>query len=139
MSRPVAPAAGTEGLVVVRPADAVPTRQGLPAFVGVSGATAGATGLCMNLVEIPPGAAAEPHLHLGFETAIYLLEGRVETRYGPGLRRRVVVEAGEFVFIAADVPHQPINLSPAHPARAIVARNTPHEQESVRPYPDPAG
>lgn len=121
----------TDGLVVVRPEAAVDTRQGLPAFVGVCGANTGATGICMNLVEIPPGAAAEPHAHVGFETAIYLLEGEVETRYGDGLRHRITSRAGDFLFIAPGVAHQPRNLSPRRPARAIVARNTPVEQESV--------
>jgi uncharacterized RmlC-like cupin family protein len=124
----------TDGLIAIRPDAAQPTRQGLPAFVGVSAETAGANGICMNLVEIPPGAAAEPHSHVGFETAIYLLEGRVETRWGDGLRETVVNEAGDFIYIAPGVPHQPRNLDPERPARAIVARNTPREQESVAPY-----
>ena len=66
-----------------------------------------------------------------------LLEGRVETRYGPGLRKSVIHEAGDFIFIPADVPHQPVNLSATEAARALVARNDPNEQESVVPY-DPA-
>ena len=88
----------------------------------------------MHMVVIPPGAAAEPHLHRGYETAIYLLEGRVETRYGPGLAQSVVNQAGDFIFIPADLSHQPINLSTTNPARAIVARNDPNEQESVELY-----
>jgi uncharacterized RmlC-like cupin family protein len=122
------------GLIAIRPDAAQPTRQGLPAFVGVSADTAGARGICMNLVEIPPGAAAEPHAHVGFETAIYLLEGRVETRWGEGLEQSTLSEAGDFIFIAPGVPHQPRNLDAERPARAIVARNTPREQESVVPY-----
>jgi uncharacterized RmlC-like cupin family protein len=124
----------THGLIAIRPTDAQPTRQGLPAFVGVSGDTAGAQGICMNIVEIPPGAAAEPHYHDGFETAIYLLEGRVETRYGDGLRETIVNEAGDFIYIAPGVPHQPRNLDHDRAARAVVARNTPAEQESVVAY-----
>ena len=122
------------GLIAIRPTDAQPTRQGLPAFVGVSADTTGAQGICMNIVEIPPGGAAEPHYHDGFETAIYLLEGRVETRYGEGLRETIVNEAGDFIYIAPGVPHQPRNLDADRPARAVVARNTPAEQESVVPY-----
>ncbi|MCI0397700.1 MAG: cupin domain-containing protein [Chloroflexi bacterium] len=109
-------------------------RQRLPYFVGISGATTGATGLSMNLVIIPPGGAAEPHLHRGYETAIYVLAGRVKTLYGPGLQESVITEAGDFLFIPADVPHQPVNLSDSEPARAIVARNDPNEQESVELY-----
>jgi uncharacterized RmlC-like cupin family protein len=122
-------------IVTVRPAEPVDTLQRLPAFVGISEATAGSTGIGMNVVVIPPGAAAEPHYHDGFETAIYLLSGRVETRYGDGLQQVCVNEAGDFLFIPAGVPHRPRNLSDTEPARALVARNTPNEQESVVAYP----
>jgi uncharacterized RmlC-like cupin family protein len=88
----------------------------------------------MSLVVIPAGAVADAHYHDGFETAIYLLSGRVETRYGDGLSHRCVNEAGDFLFIPAGVPHQPRNLSDTEPAMALVARNTPDEQESVVPY-----
>ena len=118
-------------IITVRPPSETITRQRLPYFVGISRDTAGATGLSMHLVVIPPGAAAEPHLHRGYETAIYVLEGRVETRYGPGLAQSVVNQAGDFIFIPANVPHQPINLSASEAARAIVARNDPSEQENI--------
>jgi uncharacterized RmlC-like cupin family protein len=127
----------TAEIVTIRPEKATMTRQQLPNFVGISGANAGAKHLSMNLVVIPPGGAAQPHVHRGYETVIYLLEGRVETRYGPGLRKSMIHEAGDFIFIPADVPHQPVNLSVIEFARAVVARNDPNEQESVVAY-DPA-
>ena len=71
----------------VRPDAQVMTRQQLPYFIGISGATVGATGLSMHIVVIPPG-----------------------------------------------VPHEAINLSTTEPARAIVARNDPAEQDKVEPY-----
>ena len=122
------------GVVTVRPSAETMTRQRLPNFVGISETSAGARGISMNLVIIPAGGAAQPHLHRGYETAIYLLKGRVETRYGPGLRESVINEAGDFIYIPADVPHQPVNLSDSEPAHAIVARNDPNEQESVVAY-----
>lgn len=126
-------------IVTVRPDAAVMTKQRLPSFVGISKATAKSTGISMNLVVVPPGGKAEPHVHKGFESAIYVLEGEVETRYGPGLSKSVINKAGDFIFIPADVPHQPVNLSATTPARAIVARNTAEEQESVVHYdPDEA-
>jgi uncharacterized RmlC-like cupin family protein len=124
-------------IITIRPSETIMTRQQLPNFVGVSEATAGAKHLSMNIVIIPPGGAAQPHLHRGYETAIYLLSGRVETRYGPGLRNSVINEAGDFIFIPADVPHQPVNLSATEPAHAVVARSDPNEQENVVIY-DPA-
>ena len=110
------------------------TKQRLPYFVGVSGETVGARGLSMHIVVIPPGARAEPHSHRGYETAIYVLEGRVETRYGARLESTVVSEAGDFLFIPPGVPHEAVNLSASEPARAIVARNDPAEQDNVLPF-----
>jgi len=125
-------------VVLVRPEAETTSRQRLPYFVGISGASAGATRLSMNMVVIPPGGAAEPHIHQGYETAIYILKGRVDTRYGDRLRQSQICEEGDFLFIAPDIPHQPLNLSQTEPAVAIVARNDPNEQESVVPY-DPDG
>lgn len=127
--------ADVRGIVTVRPDEALTTKQGLAAFVGISDVTAGSSGIGMNVVVIPPGATAAAHYHDGFETAIYLLSGEVETRYGDDLRHTSVNRAGDFLFIPAGVPHQPHNPSATEPARALVARNTPNEQESVVPYP----
>ena len=118
----------------VRPDREVVTRQRLPYFVGVSASSVGASGLSMHLVVIPPGAKAEPHSHRGHETAIYVLEGRVETRYGARLESSIVSEAGDFLFIPPGVPHEAVNLSATSPARAIVSRNDPAEQDNVVPY-----
>lgn len=124
-------------VIKVRPDREMATSQRLPYFVGISASTAGATGLSMYMVIVPPGGHAEPHLHADYETAIYVLEGRIETRYGPGLRESVITDAGDFLFIPPGVPHQPFNLNETTAARAIVARNHPDEHERVVPY-DPA-
>ena len=121
-------------VVVVRPAAEIMSRQQLPYYVGISEVTAGAKNISMNLIIIPPAGAAEPHLHKGYETAIYLLKGRVDTRYGEKLENSVICEEGDFVCINADVPHQPINLSATEPAMALVARNDGNEQEHVVAY-----
>jgi uncharacterized RmlC-like cupin family protein len=118
----------------IRPDRAVLTLQKIPYFIGVSGNTVDARGLSMHLVVIPPGARSEPHSHRGYETGIYVLEGRVETRYGEGLAESVISEAGDFLFVPPGIPHEAINLSDTEPARAIVARNDPAEQDKVDPY-----
>ena len=120
---------------MIRPqAQVAAERQQLEYFLGVSGDTCGSTGLAMHLVVVPPGAAAEPHYHDGYETAIYQLEGRVETRFGEGLEQSVVTEAGDFLFVPPGVPHQAVNLSETEPAVAIIARNDANEQERVVPH-----
>jgi uncharacterized RmlC-like cupin family protein len=122
----------------IRPEVEVMTRQGLPYFIGISGETVGAKGLAMHVVVIPPGARAAPHVHVGYETGIYVLAGRVRTRWGEHLEHEVVSAPGYFLFVPPGVPHEAINLSDTEPARAIVARNDAAEQDKVEPYPDAA-
>ncbi len=105
-------------------------KQGLDYFSGVSAESAGSTGICMHLLVMPPGAEAKPHYHESHETAIYMLEGVSEFRHGPNLEFTSRVEQGDYVYIPAGVPHQPYNPS-AKPAKALIARTDPKEQESV--------
>ena len=121
-------------VVTVRPDQAITTQQNLPYYVGISTATAGAMGLSMNLVVIPPGGSPKAHYHKDFETAIYLLKGRVETKFGEDLKESVINVEGDFVYIPPGVPHKPVNLSDSEPALAIVSRNDPNEHENVMPY-----
>ena len=97
-------------IITVRPSETIDTIQKLPNYVGISGKTAGATGISMNVVIIPPSAKAEPHFHKGYETAIYLLKGNVQTFYGKNLSKSVINQQGDFIFIPDGVPHQPVNL-----------------------------
>ena len=124
----------TAKVVGLRPDRAVMSRQRLPYFMGISGQTVNAAGLSMHLVVIPPGGRAEPHIHVGYETGIYVLEGRVRTRWGADLEHEVVSEAGDFLFVPPGVPHEAINLSTTEPARAVVARNDAAEQDKVEPF-----
>ena len=121
-------------VVTVRPKESITTKQNLPYYVGISQETAGAKGLSMNLVVIPPGGSPKAHYHKDFETAIYLLKGKVETRFGENLQKSKINEEGDFVFIPPGVPHKPVNLSKTEPALAIVSRNDPNEHENVVAY-----
>jgi uncharacterized RmlC-like cupin family protein len=116
--------------VVVRGGKPFTGRQGLDYFEGVSAESAGATGICMHLLEMPPGASARPHLHESHETAILMLDGRARMRYGERLAEELEVQAGDFLYIPAGMPHQPFNAG-EETARAVIARTDPNEQESV--------
>ena len=122
-------------LVRVRPSEDFTTKRNLNYFLGISEKTAGTQNLSMNLVKIPPGGKAEPHYHEGFEAGIYILEGKVENRWGEGLKESLITEAGDFLFIPPGVPHQPVNLSDTEPAMAVISRSIASEQEPVAPYP----
>ncbi|MBI5838624.1 MAG: cupin domain-containing protein [Chloroflexi bacterium] len=121
-------------VITIRPKETYITRQQLPNFEGVSENTAGSKHLCMHLVIIPPGGKAVAHYHNGYETAIYIVKGRAETKYGKNLEFSSINEAGDFLFIPPNVPHQPVNLSETEEVIAVVARNDPNEQESVVVY-----
>jgi uncharacterized RmlC-like cupin family protein len=122
--------------VVVRPGKAYEGAQQLSYFPGISAESAGAQGLCMHVVTIPPGGRAAAHLHRAHETAIYVLSGEVTMRYGEGLREELQVQTGDFLYIPAGMPHLPVNTSASESARAIVARTDPNEQEGVVLLPD---
>jgi uncharacterized RmlC-like cupin family protein len=111
-------------------------KQGLDYFSGISAESAGATGICMHIVTIPPGARANAHLHENHETAIYVLSGEATMWYGEGLAEEVTVGAGGFLYIPAGVPHLPANLSDSVPCVGVLARTDPNEQESVVLRPD---
>ncbi len=51
-------------------------------FVGISANTVDTKEISMILAIIPPNVTSEPHFHSNYETAIYFLKGRIETRYG---------------------------------------------------------
>ncbi|MFI5281966.1 MAG: cupin domain-containing protein [Candidatus Dormibacterales bacterium] len=111
-------------------------KQGIAFFAGVSSETSGATGLCMHLLEIPPGGRAHAHRHESHETAIYVIGGAAIVYSGPGLRFRQLAKAGDFVYIPAGVPHLPVNASQTEKCTGIVARTDPNEQESVVLMPE---
>ncbi|MFC8277869.1 cupin domain-containing protein [Streptomyces sp. NPDC057271] len=125
------PEGSPDGLVLITPGQEYVGKQGHSFFVGISRESAGSRGLCMHQVVIPPGARDHPHLHEGHETAIFVISGEAEGRYGEGLSQRLVAGAGSFVYIPAGVPHQAINASATEPLVAVIARTDPHEQESV--------
>lgn len=128
-----------EGVSLVRATEESMSKQGLPFYVGVSAENVGASRLSLNLIIIPPGGHAEAHYHRDHESAIYLIKGRVKTRYGKHLEKEIISEAGDFLFIEPNIPHQPFNLNEKEPAVAVVTRSDPREQESVVLYPSYQG
>ena len=131
------PNKAADEIVTVRPLTTSTSKQRLKQFVGISGANSGARGLSMNRVVIPPSGQAAAHRHLGSESAIFLLAGRVKTFYGPCLEKSVINQTGDFLFIPAGITHMPVNLSASEAAIAIVARNDANEQEHVELHAPP--
>jgi uncharacterized RmlC-like cupin family protein len=110
-------------------------KQGFDYFAGISAESAGARGICMHLLTIPPGDRARAHMHADHETAIYVLSGEAEMWHGERLERHMVLRAGDMLYIPAGEPHLPANRSDA-PVTAVIARTDPNEQESVVLLPE---
>jgi uncharacterized RmlC-like cupin family protein len=121
---------------IIRSNETYEGKQGLTYFAGVSAQSAGAKAICMHLLTYPPGGRARAHLHEHHETAIYVLVGQAEMWYGEGLKHYMAVNAGDFVYIPAGMPHLPGNRSQTSPCLAVIACTDPNEQESVVPLPE---
>jgi len=111
-------------------------KQGHTYIAGISAQSAGAKAICLHLLTLPPGERARPHLHEHHETAIYVLSGQAEMWYGEQLQDYLTVDAGDFLYIPAGMPHLPGNRSQTDSCLALIARTDPNEQESVVLLPE---
>jgi uncharacterized RmlC-like cupin family protein len=118
-------------LVFIKPERPREAEFEAPSFPGVSDRTCGARSISMKLLVLPPGASTPPHRHVGYESAVYLVSGEVEVRWGDGLSAVTPFEPGTFCFLPPGVPHVVANLSATDEAKAIVARDDPSEDERV--------
>ena len=128
------PVEGGDGIFVIRGGATCRQWNGIQYKTGLSGKNVGAKKLSMNVATIPPGGVAYAHIHVDFDVMLYILEGRVRHEYGPGLKKAVENEAGDFIYIEPGVPHEVFNLSDTEPVRAVVARSDPSEWENIIPY-----
>lgn len=102
--------------------------------LGLSRRTVGAHMLSMNVAHLPPGGSIEAHIHDGYEVGLYVLEGHVEHRFGPGLTQSLISGPGDFIFVESGVPHAAFNLSDEDPVVVVVSRTSPDEWAKVVPY-----
>jgi uncharacterized RmlC-like cupin family protein len=103
---------------------------------GVSAQSAGARGISLQIAAIPPGAWSKAHKHAGHESAIYILSGEAGMWYGEKMEEHLIARAGDFIYVPADIPHLPYNLSDVGYCLALIARTDPNEQESVVLLPE---
>ena len=125
-----------DGLQVVREGAPFRGKQGHVYRPAISAEAVGARALHLQLLEIAPGERAHAHKHERHETAIHVLKGVSGCFWGDRLQHHAIAGAGDFVYIAADVPHLPYNRSASEPVVAVIARTDPNEQESVVLLPE---
>jgi uncharacterized RmlC-like cupin family protein len=118
------------GVTTVRTSTPTVTKQQVQLYRGITKATAGSQQLSINRIILPPGTKGLRHMHKSAETAIYVLEGQSRTLIGPNGEIAVDNKAGDFIFIPANVWHQPMNVT-NRPVIAIEARADADDQSNV--------
>jgi uncharacterized RmlC-like cupin family protein len=122
---------------IVRAGEEFNGKQGHLLAPGISAQSAGARRLNLQIARLRPGMRSKAHKHAGHETAIYVLSGKSGMWYGDRLEKHLIVAAGDFLYIPANLLHLPYNLSDTESCVAVIARTDPNEQESVVLLPEP--
>ncbi len=125
----------TARVQVIRPGHTYIGKQGFTYGAGASADTAGTERICMNVLPIPPGAKAKVHYHDRIETIAYMLEGECVVYHGDRVQHRSLVQAGDQIFVPADVPHAPCNESGA-PCTWLVVHSSGSDQDGIVLLPE---
>jgi uncharacterized RmlC-like cupin family protein len=110
--------------------------RGVVGGAEISQATAGAHNIYMGIFRVPAGSRGRPHYHDNCESALYMLSGAIEIKWGDNLEDAVTVEAGDMLYVPPRVTHTVANVSPDEPAEYVVARDSPTEDSVEVPWAD---
>ena len=120
---------------VVKPAaEHRSTPRGVVGGAEISQATTGATNIYMGIFQVPPGAQSRPHYHASCESAVYMLSGTLEVKWGDRLEQTVTIGPGDMVYVPPRETHLLQNLSDSEPAEYVVARDSPTEDSVEVPW-----
>ncbi len=108
--------------------------RGVVGGAEVSQATAGSSNIYMGLFRVPPGTRSRPHYHDNCESALYMLSGSIEIRWGDKLEQTLTVEAGDMLYVPPRETHIVVNRSQTEPAEYVVARDSPTEDSVEVPW-----
>ncbi len=110
--------------------------RGVVGGAEISQASTGAHNIYMGIFRVPPGSRGRPHYHDNCESALYMLSGSIEIRWGDQLEQSLQVDAGDMLYVPPRETHTVRNVSDAAPAEYIVARDSPTEDSVEVPWAD---
>ena len=119
---------------VVKPGPDREVPRGVVGGAEISQATAGAHNIYMGVFRVPAGARSRPHYHANCESAVYMLSGKLEVKWGQHLEESVVIGPGDMVYVPPRETHILENLSDTEPAEYVVARDAPTEDSVEVPW-----
>ena len=100
----------------------------------VSPTTAGAEHIFMGRCSVPAGSQSLPHYHEDCESAVYMLSGRLNVRWGEHLEHAVSLEPGDMVYVPPRETHLLENPSEEVAAEYVVARDAADEHSVEVPW-----
>ena len=119
----------------VKPSDEDrPVPRGVVGGAEVSQATTGASNIYMGMFRVPAGARSRPHYHENCESAVFMLSGRLEVRWGDRLEQSEEIGPGDMVYVPPRETHILRNLSETDAAEYVVARDSPTEDSVEVPW-----
>jgi len=126
-NRPERPAS----MQFVRPVREETAKQEIPTVLGINSETTSARGISMSLTMFEPGGHSNCHMHVGSESALYVLHGSAHFFFGDRLEQDQIANQGDFVYVPPSCPHKGYNRSRTDRAVFVVARTDALEQERV--------
>jgi uncharacterized RmlC-like cupin family protein len=90
----------------------------------------------MAVFRVPPLARSRPHYHEDCDSAVYMLSGHLQVKWGDRLEQELTLEPRDLVYIPPRETHILENLSESEPAEYVVARDSPHEDAVIVPWAD---
>jgi len=119
---------------VIKPGPDRVVPRGVVGGAEISQATAGAHNIYMGVFRVPAAARSRPHYHANCESAVYMLSGTLDVRWGEHLEESVRIVAGDLVYVPPRETHILENPSPSDPAEYVVARDAPTEDSVEVPW-----
>ena len=119
---------------VVKPGPDHLVPRGVVGGAEVSQATTGASHIYMGVFRVPAGAQSRPHYHAQCESAVYMLSGHLNVRWGEELEHSLTLEPGDMVYVPPRETHLLDNPSETDDAEYVVARDAPEEDSVEVPW-----
>ena len=121
---------------VIKPGPDRMVPRGVVGGAEISQATAGAHNLYMGVFRVPAGARSRPHYQENCESAVLMLSGTLDVRWGEHLEESVRIGAGDLVYVPPRETHVLENPSGDEAAQYVVARDAPTEDSVEVPWAD---
>ena len=131
------PVHGDDDMKLVKPSgEERDVPRGVVGGAEISQATTGAHNIYMGIFRVPAGARGRPHYHDNCESALYMLSGAIEIRFGDQLEESLTVEAGDMLYVPPRETHTVRTPPDTEPAEYVVARDSPTEDSVEVPWAD---